>query len=367
MSVDPIRKPLPDEWFVDYGNNAEMRWDSSDSDEPLTPTERFFVRNHVRTPVIDPASYRLKVYGAGLAGAPTQDAPVSFSLDDLLALPRRTCTCILECTGNGRALFESQQHQQVRGTPWTLGGVGQASWTGVSMADVLDRAGVLDSAVDVMATGLDDSYRLDGVDHGPVRRPLPIAKALDDTLLAFAMNDEPLPPDHGFPVRLVVPGWVGVASIKWLGGLEVSTSRLYSPWNTLWYRMRGGDYPPDSEPLEELPVKSIFELPWPATVTAGLASVLRGRSWSGAGAIRSVEVSVDGGKRWQPATLVDRPTRHQWVRWRLSWTPPRAGDVELLARACDTAGRSQPDTVPYNPNGYLFWAAVRHPATVLAG
>ena len=121
-----------------------------------------------------------------------------------------------------------------------------------------------------MATGLDPSYvDDDGVDNGPVRRPLPIAKALDDALLVWGMNGEPLLPDHGFPLRLVVPGWVGVASIKWLGSLEVATRRSTSPWNTKWYRMTGGDFPDDAPPLTLNPVRSVWELPEPASLPSG--------------------------------------------------------------------------------------------------
>ena len=145
---------------------------------------------------------------------------------------------------------------QVPGTAWGLGAIGVTRWRGVALAEVLERAGIRDDAVDVMPVGLDDRYVADGIDHGRVRRPLPVSKALDDVILAYEMNGEVLPPDHGYPVRLVVPGWIGIASIKWLGRLEVATTRLWSPWNTKWY--------PRS--FSEQVVKSAFELPWDATL-----------------------------------------------------------------------------------------------------
>ena len=224
------------------------------------------------------------------------------SLDDLRALPVTRTTCAHECTGNGRSYFATQQGREAPGTPWHLGSIGQVTWEGVRLAEVLERLGLRHDAVDVMATGLDPSYvDDDGVDNGPVRRPLPIAKALDDTLLVWGMNGEPLLPDHGFPLRLVVPGWVGVASIKWLGSLEVATRPLESPWNTKWYRMTGGDFPADAPPLTLNPVRSVWELPEPASLPAEAGAVLHGRSWSGAGAVARVEVSVDGGETWTTA------------------------------------------------------------------
>lgn len=178
------------------------------------------------------------------------------------------------------------------------------------------------------------------------------------------MNGAPLPPDHGFPVRLVVPGWVGIASIKWLGRIEVADRPLYSYWNTTQYRMVGPDYPPDSPPLTTQPVKSAFELPWPATVAAGQRIMLRGRSWSGGAPIRRVDVRVDG--RWERARLHGPNLPGAWVRWSLPWRPAAPGEQELLARATDRDGTTQPDTVPFNANGYQFWAVVRHPVITVA-
>lgn len=232
----PILKPLPERAFITYGTNAEMRWESVDPDRFLTPQPRLFVRNHTRTPHIDPTDYRLSVFGDGLRRERGTEDAVQLSLRDLRRLPLTRHTTVHECTGNGRSLFAAQQGTPASGTQWRLGAVGAVTWEGVRLADVLRRLGLAPDALDVMATGLDPNYVDKGTDHGPVRRPLPIGKALDDALLAWGMNGRPLLPDHGFPLRLVVPGWVGIASIKWLGSLEISRSRLTSPWNTKWYR-----------------------------------------------------------------------------------------------------------------------------------
>ncbi len=357
-----IVKPLPPEWFIPQGTNAEMRWDAMRDQGLVVPNARFFVRNHTATPRIDVATWRLRVSGSGLR----RPEGITLSYDELCRLETRELTAAIECAGNGRRFFSAQQHTPAPGTQWSLGGIGLARWRGVPLAAVLERAGLRRDAVDVMPEGLDARVVADGADQGHVRRPLPIAKALDDALLAFEMNGEELPPDHGFPARLVVPGWIGVASIKWVGSIEVSATRLTSPWNTKWYRMTGPTYPPDSPPLGEQPVKSAFELPWDAELRPRHRVIeLHGRSWSGGAPIRSVEVSTDGGASWELAHVRGPNRPDGWARWTLPWRSPEPGAHELLARAGDREGLVQPDAVPFNDNGYQFWAVVRHPVRVV--
>jgi DMSO/TMAO reductase YedYZ molybdopterin-dependent catalytic subunit len=260
----------------------------------LVPADRFFVRNHTRTPLIDVDAWRLRVFGSGLRGAPGRGGAVTFSYQDLLNLPAESVTAAIECAGNGRKFFTSQQNDPVPGTPWMLGAIGVARWRGVPLATVLERAGLTQAAVDVMPQGLDPHYHENGADLGRVRRPLPVAKALSDALLAYEMNGRPLPPDHGFPLRLVVPGWAGVASTKWVGQIEVSATPLASPWNTQIYRLFGPGYPEGGAPITTQIVKSAFELAWNATLAAGQEHVLPGRSWSGTGSIRQVEARPAG-------------------------------------------------------------------------
>ncbi|MEU5881777.1 sulfite oxidase [Spirillospora sp. NPDC047279] len=361
----PIVKPLPPELFITHGTNAETRWEALKGAGLHTPVDRFFVRNHVSTPLIDARTWRLKLWGSGLRGSPAEDAPVEFSYEDLLGLRAETITAFIECTGNGRGFFTSQQGQQVSGTPWKLGAVGVARWRGVPLSTVLERAGLTRRAVDILPRGLDPEYIDKGENLGRVRRPLPVAKALKDVLLAYEMNGEPLAPDHGFPVRLVVPSWVGIASVKWLGDIQVSDQPLFSPWNTRFYRFFGPDHPAEgSAPLTRMNVKSAFELPWDATLAAGRRHVLTGRSWSGNGRIRTVEVSTDGGATWHRARTHGPHPSRAWVRWEHTWRPPATGRYELLARAVDETGARQPATVPHNTLGYLFGAVVRHPVTV---
>ncbi|WP_027860097.1 molybdopterin-dependent oxidoreductase [Marmoricola sp. URHB0036] len=358
----PILKPLPEKDFVVYGSNAEMRWDSVDHDRFLTPQPRLFVRNDTSTPRIDPHSYRLEVFGDGLRQERSRDEAVSLSLAGLKRLPHTRITTVHECTGNGRSFYGTQQGTPAAGTQWKLGAVGTVTWEGVRLREVLRRLGIAPDAVDVMATGLDPSYVDKGTDYGPVRRPIPVGKALDDVLLAWAANGRRLLPDHGFPLRLVVPGWVGIASIKWLGSLEVSRSPLTSPWNTKWYRMTGGDWPADSPPLTTNPVRSAWELVEGESLSRRGGRVLHGRSWSGAGRIKHVEVSVDG-DTWHRVRLEDH--RDGWARWSYRWPGATAGDHALLARATDVRGRTQPDVARFNDGGYFFDAVVRHPVVIV--
>ncbi|MFJ6700698.1 sulfite oxidase [Streptomyces sp. NPDC091272] len=355
-----VVKPLPAELFTLRGTNAETRSEALRGTGHLTPVDRFFVRNHTSTPRIDATTWKLTVWGSGLRGG-----PVDFSYADLRALPAVTRTAFIECAGNGRSFFTSQQGQAVTGTAWTLGAVGAARWRGARLADVLRRAGISPDAVDVMPRGLDGEVVTDGVNQGRVRRPLPVAKALDDVILAYEMNGLPLPPDHGFPVRVVVPSWVGVASVKWVGDIEVSDTPLASPWNTGLYRLFGEAYPAGgSAPLTRQALKSVFELPAGARFALRRPYRLTGRSWSGGAPVRLVEVSTDGGERWRRARLLDVPRRGDWVRWAAEWLPRTAGPTTLLARATDAAGYTQPAVTVHNTQGYLFDAVVRHPVTV---
>lgn len=346
-----IVKPTPEDTFRILNTNRETLWEAFKGQGYLTPASHFFVRNHTSTPSIDAATWRLRIEGSGVRN------PLELSYEDLLCFRSVTRTRAIECAGNARSFFETQQGTRANGTQWRLGAIGVAEWRGARLSDILDRAGVTPDAVDVMPEGLDPEVNEDG----RVRRPIPIEKALDDVLVVYEMNGEPLPPDHGYPARVLVPGWIGIANIKWVGRIEVSTEPLFSAWNTTQYRFAGENFP-DNPVLTTQVVKSAFELAFPATVAAG-EQVLTGRSWSPVGSIRSVEVSVDGGATWRPAELQGRNVRQAWVQWSIPWqaTP---GQHVLQARAVDTAGNGQPETSPFNDNGYLFGAVVDHPVTV---
>jgi DMSO/TMAO reductase YedYZ molybdopterin-dependent catalytic subunit len=360
----PISKPLPPQFFTNFGSNAEMRWDAAAGLGYEIPNERFFVRDHTGTPIVDASTWTLNLFGTGLKGSPTAAAPVAFSYDALRALPKKTIFTAIECAGNGRSFFGSQQGTPAAGTQWTLGAIGVAGWTGVPLSAVLQAAGITSSAVDVMPYGLDSTVVASGVDAGHVRRPVPASKALGDALLAYEMNGRPLPWDHGYPLRLVVPGWVGVANVKWVGQIEVSATPLFSLWNTSQYVLTGPTYT-GSPAVTSQVVKSTFELAVGAQFAAGTQQGLAGRSWSGSGSIKRVDISTDGGATWSPATLHGANLPYAWARWTFNWMPPAAGSYTLSARATDSAGNVQPVSVPFNDGGYLFGAIVRHPVVAV--
>jgi DMSO/TMAO reductase YedYZ molybdopterin-dependent catalytic subunit len=351
-SQNLVVKPTPPKLFFDYGSNKEMRWENMSQRGYVVPNELFFVRNHTRTPRIDASTWRLKVEGSGV------QRPVELAYEALLSMPSVSVIRTVECAGNGRSFFENAYGKKAQGTQWKLGAIGVAEWTGVRLRDVLDRAGLKRTAKDVMPEGLDDLK---------VRRPIPVTKAMaEDTLLAYAMNGEPLPPDHGFPVRMLVPGWIGVANIKWVGRLEVSEEALFSPWNIETYIFIGSDYQP-TPPAKGLVLsmqnlKSALELDMGAQLTAG-RHLMTGRSWSPFGKITQVEYSLDRGVTWQQARLEEPRIAQAWVRWAFDWDA-MPGHYTIRVRAADAQGHAQPDSVPWNEQGYLYNAVVDHPLVV---
>jgi DMSO/TMAO reductase YedYZ molybdopterin-dependent catalytic subunit len=345
-------KPLPADKFRVLGTNAETLWEAYQGVGYLTPASLFFVRNHTRTPEIAAETWRLSIGGSGVT------TPISLSYDDLLALPAVNAIKAIECAGNGRSFYAAQQGFTASGTQWRLGAISVGHWKGVRLSRVLELAGLKPTAVDVEPQGLDPEVGT----NGHVRRAIPIAKALDDVLLVYELNGKPLPPDHGFPVRVLVPGWIGISNIKWVGHIEVSETPLSSAWNTTQYRLFGPNYP-DQPLVTTQVVKSAFELPFPASLPRGW-HVLQGRSWSAHAAIRKVEVSFDDGRRWWPALINPLGTLPQaWAHWTFFW-PAAPGSYKLKARATDTRGNVQPTSVPNNDQGYLFGAVVDHPVTI---
>jgi DMSO/TMAO reductase YedYZ molybdopterin-dependent catalytic subunit len=346
-------KPIPPDLFYDYeGIQAEMRWEAMYNRGYVVPNELFYVRNQTATPRIDQKNWRLRVEGSGVS------RPREFTYDELISMPSISVIRALECAGNGRSFFDTVMKQKAEGGQWKLGAVGVAEWTGVRLREVLERAGVKRTARDVMPEGMDEKK---------VRRPMPLAKAMaDDTLLVYAMNGQILLPDHGFPVRVLVPGWLGAASIKWVGRIEVSEQPLFSQWNTESYVLIGSEYQPNPPAkgtiITAQNVKSAFELAWDAKIPAG-QFLLRGRSWSGPGQVTKVDVSTDGGKTWQAARLREPNIPQAWVRWDVNWDA-RPGNYQLQARATDDKGNTQPLSVPFNKKGYLYGAVVSHPVTV---
>ncbi|MBI2857076.1 MAG: sulfite oxidase [Chloroflexi bacterium] len=343
-------------YFIPRGTNAEMRFESLADRAYTTPNSLFFIRNHSSTPVIDEKTWRLRIEGDGVS------RPFEVSYDEMLTLPARTITRYVECAGNGRSFYSSLLGKPAEGSQWLLGAYGIAEWTGVPLSELLERAGVKKTAVDVMPTGLDSLG---------IERPMSLAKAMEtDTIVAYMMNGDILPPDHGFPARVIAPGWVGIASIKWVGKISVSERPTFVEKNTNSYVLVGPDYaaqPPARGPiLMEQVMKSACALPWPATIRAGRQKVV-GYAWSPWGKIVRVEVSLDVGRTYRDAVLTGSNTGRAGTRWEFTFDA-LPGDITITPRASDESGRVQHDLSgqKWNQQGYLFGAVVSHPVKVVA-
>jgi DMSO/TMAO reductase YedYZ molybdopterin-dependent catalytic subunit len=291
---------------------------------------------------------------------------LSLSLADLTARPAVTARVLLECAGNGRARYEPRPVSQ----PWLLEAVGSAEWTGTPLAPLLEEAGVSAGAVDVAFTGADH-----GVERGVEQdyaRGLPLAEALrPDALLVWGMNGQPLPPQHGAPLRLLVPGWYGMAQVKWLTRIDVLDRPFDGFQNETAYRLKvdAGD---PGEPVTRIRPRALVAPPgWPDFMTRERflrpgPVTLTGRAWSGRAPVTRVEVSTDGGATWDDAVLAPADPGHPyaWRAWHYGWTAA-PGRAELLARATDAAGDTQPVEQQWNRQGMANNLVQRVPVTVL--
>ncbi len=352
------------------GQNGGMRGDATDrfaqrgtSLEPRTPhlgieqtpVDDFFVCKVGDVPAFDPAGWTLDLFGDGV------ERQVTASLADLQALPRRTVRSWLECAGNGRSLFNIVGDRPLapdsNDTPWMLGAMGMATWAGPTLASVLELAGLVPEAAWVSPVGSDHP----NPEREPVRMCLPMDKATHpDTIVALEMNGSPLEPMHGAPARLLVPGWVGAYSVKWLEGIEVSSDWINSWRADTYYRLRAPDGT-DRGPATAHPVKSSLALDWPARLEAGAVETL-GYARSGLAPITLVEWRLDGGP-WDEAELIDLKSDWAWTPFRFEWEAAE-GEHTISTRATDAAGNQQPAAMDYHPNGVLWNAVIPHPVVV---
>ncbi|HEY2785477.1 MAG TPA: sulfite oxidase [Fimbriiglobus sp.] len=317
-----------------------------------TPTEQFYVRSHFAVPTVDAKSYRLKVEGA-------VERPVELTLEDLGKLPAGSRPLTLECAGNGRVFL----NPAVSGLQWGLGAVGTAKWTGPTLAAVLALAGVKKDAVEVILEGADTgSINGEPKTPGPIHfaRSLPLAKALKpEVVLAVRMNDRPVPVSHGFPVRAVVGGWFGMASVKWLTRIVVTAKPFQGYFQTLNYSyFVREDGRPTLVPVTKLvPKASISQPSFGDVVPAGKKLTVTGWAWTGDGKVAKVEVNDDddGGKAWAAAKLVGEDEPFCWRKWEYEWSVPGTpGPVKLLARATDDAGNTQPTRRDIDRRQYMI-------------
>lgn len=333
--------------------------------EQIVPNELFYIRNHWKeVPQIDVATYRLVVDGE-------VEHPLSLSYHDLRQMPQKRFQVTFECCGNSpvpeywaKVTRTSSVMEQIKGH----GIMGNAEWAGVSLADVLARAGVKPSAVEVL---------FEGADHGPdetagdppdvtYERSLPIAKATHaDTLLAYEMNGEVLPRPHGYPLRLLVPGWYGMTSIKWLVGIHVLGHEFQGFYQKERYMTQNG---PDAGTyytyLTKMRIKSIITNPAPGEIIPTSGYVLAGAAWSGEDEVVKVEISTDGGATWDLADIIRPRSGYSWYRWEYTWQPPGPGRYTLMSRATNDKGETQPMEFPNKWDGRGYGNNMAFPVPV---
>ncbi|MDM7946512.1 MAG: sulfite oxidase [Oceanibaculum nanhaiense] len=325
-------------------------------DDDITPYERMFVRMNGMVPQ---SALDAKAEGWTLTIDGEVNKPLTLTMDDLKKnFETVTYRLWVECGGNGRAFFQPG----ASGNQWTFGAVGCPEWTGVRLRDVLKAAGVKDSAVYTAHYGNDVHLSGDPA-KVVISRGVPIKKAMEETnLIAWAMNGQPIPALHGFPLRLVIPGYPGSASHKYLQKITLRDKEHDGPKMTGYsYRLPAYPVAPGTEVpksdmvvMEQMPVKSLVTFPETGVqVGVGKATEVRGQTWSGKGDVKSVHVSIDFGQTWQEAKL-DKPANgFAWQRWRANVTLPQKGYYEVWARATDKDGHMQPASVPgWNPRGY---------------
>jgi DMSO/TMAO reductase YedYZ molybdopterin-dependent catalytic subunit len=322
----------------------------------LTPVGLHYLLIHYDVPTIDPAAWRLRVGGR-------VRRELELSLDDVRAMPAVTVPVTMECAGNGRAWLEPRPVSQ----PWLVEAVGTGAWTGVPLRAVLETCGVAGSALEVVFSGADRGVE-GGVEQA-YERSLTLDEALGDgPLLAYALNGAPLPPQHGFPLRLVVPGWYGMTNVKWLERITVVDEPFAGYQQARAYRMRTDAGDPGT-PVTRIEPRSLMVPPGiPDFMTRRRfvrpgRVVLEGRAWSGWGPIAAVEVSTDGGTVWRAADLDPDAGRWAWRSWSIDWDAV-TGEYELCCRARDATGRVQPHEPRWNVGGYANNAVHRVPVSV---
>ncbi|HEV2391763.1 MAG TPA: sulfite oxidase [Verrucomicrobiae bacterium] len=317
----------------------------------VTPNEQFFVRSHFPVPQIDLASWRLKIEGQ-------LERPLELTYAQLTQMPAKTVAMVMECAGNSRIFLSPK----VSGLQWELGAVGNAEWTGVPLAEVLHQAGLKPGAREIVLEGADSGeIKKEPLSPGKITyaRSLPLAKALSsDVILAYQMNGERLSLAHGYPVRAVVSGWYGMASVKWLSRILV-TERVFRGYfqtadYTFWERRDG--LPIQLLPVGELEVKAQIARPaLHEVVPASSIYRIHGAAWTGESEVTKVEVSADGGIIWLPAQLLGPPNGYGWRLWEHHWhTPAQPGHCTLMARATDGRGRTQPSERDSHRGTYMI-------------
>jgi DMSO/TMAO reductase YedYZ molybdopterin-dependent catalytic subunit len=328
--------------------NLETPLDQVDS--YLTPAELFYIRSHFTAPTLERASYELRIDGA-------VRNPLALTYEQLRDMPSETRAATLECAGNSRVFLVPQ----VGGAQWELGAVGNAEWTGVPLGALLERAGLEADACEIVLEGADrGTPKEEPVPPGPISyaRSLPRDKALQrEVLIAYQMNGRDLPLHHGYPVRAIVPGHYGMASVKWLTRIQAVREPFRGYWQTsdygYWDELDGK---PVRRALGEMKLKSEIVRPRVyETLAPNQTYTVFGVAWAGETEATGISVSTDGGRTWAEAEFLDPVQRYAWRRWKFEWrTPAKSGRYTLLSRAKGADGSVQPDTHDQNYGTYVI-------------
>jgi DMSO/TMAO reductase YedYZ molybdopterin-dependent catalytic subunit len=319
----------------------------------VTPNRLFFVRNHFDVPAIDRKTWRLKIEGL-------VERPAEWTLEELMALPERNVFATVECAGNGRSFLK----ERMPGVQWGAGAIGHAEWTGVPLHVLLEKSGLKPDVREIVFEGADKGSESDHPEPMQFARSLPLKKALDpDTVLVYRMNGELLSPSHGHPLRLFVPGWYGVASVKWLRRIEAIDQPFGGYYQTVKYTVqRRGPKGLETVILGPMAVKSEIVRPQAgATVGIGM-NRLFGIAWAGEDSVAAVDISTDGGKSWSLARLIGLRAPYSWTLWEYLWEVAEPGSYALCSRVTSTAGHVQPTQHDPLNGGYMIHAI--HPIEV---
>ncbi len=304
----------------------------------ITPNHSFYVRNHFETPELDAASWTLGVTGR-------IEFEKAFSQADLAAMPQTSLFATLECAGNGRSFLE----EPAPGVQWGVGAVGNAEWTGVAVRELLDAASIRPGAIEVVFEGADSGREGDSAEELRFARSLPLDLALHpDTLIALQMNGEDLTVEHGAPARLVVPGWYGVASVKWLQAIRVVDEPFRGYYQSVKYTVKRKSARGVNEEIVGMMLpKAEIVRPYHGEPLSTGHHLIEGVAWAGPEAVAAVEVSCDGGDTWRRAELLGSPQRYSWTNFVVDWEQRGTGAYKLMARAISTSGEIQPER--HNP------------------
>ncbi|MFC0562474.1 sulfite oxidase [Halalkalibacter alkalisediminis] len=306
----------------------------------------FFKRNHFSYPTLPHSDYRLAIQGF-------VETPRLLSLQDLARLPPQTAKVVLECAGDKRSLFEPK----VFGEQWDKGAISQGHWKGVSLRTILEFAGIRKGAKEVVVEGYDYGERPDSEHFYSYMRSLPIEKALHpDTLIAYEYNNQPLPFKHGYPLRLIVPQWYAMASVKWIKQITVIDSTFIGPYQSNDYvYFPHKEHNEGAKPVTNINVNSTIQTPLNLDILSTGTHVIKGIAWTGKGHITNIEISTDHGQTWSKAIFKkqEKPD-YGWVSWSFIWTILEEGEFTIMSKATDSYYQVQPVTPFWNRKGYGY-------------